>query len=260
MNSWTVISRSEHAQSYWRQRQGFAFASEQQVAEVLLAELGALLPNYVMGFLKENGTYRLITLLGLGSERNYYVGLDNKWLCTVIPAALRGYPFTLLGNSGNEDKVLCIDQDYLTEDSNDLPLFQEDGELTPLMAETLDFLNKCDENRKLTQNACNKLAEAGLIEPWPLRLKYGDGDETSPVEGLYRIKESALNSISRTSLASLRASAALPLAYAQLFSMNQLNQLSQRAELINLQKAQVDSKQELSGLFEDEGTLNFDAL
>jgi hypothetical protein len=181
-------------------------------------------------------------------------------LCSVVPAAFRGYPFILLTNSESAEKVLCIDEGYLSEDSNDTALFQEDGELDPSTDGVLNFLNKCDYNRGLTQKACDSLAEANIIEPWPLKISAADDEEGVPIEWLYRINEPALNSLSRSALAGLRSSSALPLAYAQLFSMNQLKLLSERAKLHDLQIAQVDSNQEISRIFEDEGSLNFDGI
>jgi hypothetical protein len=260
MTSWQVISRSEHAQARWRQRKGYEFAADQQVVEVLLAELGNVLPHYALGFIKAKEQYQLIAVLGLGNERNYFVGLDNKWMCSVIPAAFRGYPFILLPNSESAERVLCIDEGYLSEDSNDTAVFQEDGELDPSTAKVLDFLNKCDSNRDLTQKACDSLAEANIIEPWPLKISAGDDEEAVPIEWLYRINEPALNKLSRSALAVLRSTSALPLAYAQLFSVHQLKLLSERAKLLDLQLAQVDSNQGISGIFEDEGSLNFDAI
>jgi hypothetical protein len=260
MTSWQAISRSEHEQARWRQRKDYEFAAEQQVVEVLLAELVNVLPHYVLGFIKAEDQYQLVAVLGLGSERNYFVGLDNKWMCSVIPAAFRGYPFILLTNSESAERVLCIDEGYLSEDSNDTAVFQEDGELDPSTAKVLDFLNKCDYNRGLTQKACDSLAEANIIEPWPLKIRAPDDEEAVPIEWLYRINEPALNSLSRSSLAGLRSSSALPLAYAQLFSMNQIKQFSERAKFLDLQIAQVDSNQGISSIFEDEGSLNFDAI
>jgi hypothetical protein len=260
MTSWQVISRSEHDKARWRQRKDYEFAADQQVAEVLLAELGSVLPHYVLGFIKAEDQYQLVAVLGLGGARNYFVGLDNKWWCNVIPAAFRGYPFILHTNSDGAEKVLCIDEGYLSEDSNDTAVFQEDGELDPSTAKVLDYLSKCDSNRGLTQKACDSLAEANIIESWPLKIRAEDDEKAVPIEWLYRINEHALNSLSRSALAVLRSNNALPMAYAQLFSMNQLNQLSERAKLLDLQIAQVDSNQGKSGIFEDEGSLNFDGI
>lgn len=259
MSSWIAVSRLEHAQSHWRPLQGFGFAAELQVVEVLAAELSSLLPHYVLGFVLKNDNYQLVALLGLGTTGNFYVSGENKWTCSVVPAALRGHPFKIL-NSEDGEQVFCIDQEHLTEDSNDVPMFDEKGDLASSTQKVLDFLTSCYSNRKLTQTACDTLAQAKVIQPWPLRINKPGDDESVPVEGLYRVDEAALNSISRTTLAGLRGSGALAVAYAQLFSLNQLNQLSQRSEILGRQKAEIESKSNLSGIFEDEGSLSFDGL
>jgi hypothetical protein len=259
MTLWTAISKSEHANSYWRGRNGFEFASKQQVIEVYAAELSRLLPNYVFGFVLNKDKFNLVAVLGFGGESNCFVTADSKWMCEIVPAAIRGFPFNLIDNEEGE-KVLCIEESHLTDDSNAAPLFDESGDLAPETAEILKFLNNCDYSRTHTLAACEALTEARLIEPWPLSIKNGDSEDTLPIKGLYRISETKLNSISRTSLSKLRESAALTIAYAQLFSQNQLAQLIQRAEIVHKQKVKMESQGGLSSIFEDEDSLNFDAI
>jgi hypothetical protein len=64
------------------------------------------------------------------------------------------------------------------------------------------------------------LAQAGVIKPWPITIKSEQGDRT--VSGLYCFDEAALNALSNEDFLKLRASPALPIAYAQLLSMGQL--------------------------------------
>lgn len=260
MISWTAISRTEHAEKGWLPRNGFSFAAQQLVVEVLVAELSTLLPHYAFGFTKPRDKFQFIALLGLGGERNLYVNAEQKWLGQLVPAALRGYPFTLADNTESSDRILCIDEDHLTDDADANPLFDEEGNLAPAITEMLKFLNQCDNNRKQTQAAVDMLAEAGVIGPWPLSINRGEDLEPISIEGLYRIDEEVLNTLSRTAFAGLRKFGALALAYAQLLSQNQLSQLAQRADYLGAQQAKLDAQQGVTGLFEDEGSLNFDFL
>jgi len=262
MVSWTAISSGEHADAYWRPRQGFSFAAEQHVVEVLIEELTALIPHYACGFIKdEAGSYRFIAILGLGGERNLFVNLDNKWLCDYVPAALRAYPFALADKPGATagEKILCIEAGHLTIESEATRIFDDDGNLDSEVAGLLDFLNKCDKGRTRSQGACAALKEAGVISPWELSINRGEDQEPQKVKDIYRIDESALNKLDGSVLADLQNSGALAMAYGQLFSMHQIRNFDKNLKFLAQQQQQSDSQSSVAGLFgEDEGSLNFD--
>lgn len=90
----------------------------------------------------------------------------------------------------------------------------------------------------LTQRLVDALQATELIQPWALNIK--QGEHTIPVEGLYRIDEAALNALPDETLLSLRQ--ALPLVYAQLFSMNQLAMLPKAARMQTQIKGQLAAK------------------
>jgi hypothetical protein len=84
----------------------------------------------------------------------------------------------------------------------------------------LTFLSQAEMSRVATQAAIDALAAAHLIQPWPLAIE--QDQQNVPVTGLYRVDEAALNALENEAFLALRPSGALTLAYAQLFSMNQL--------------------------------------
>lgn len=265
MPSWTAVSRTEHAKSYWRPRNGFEFAATEQVVPIILAELPQLLPHYILGFLEtKNNIYQPIALVGLGGGRNLYITAEYKWLCSYVPSALRSYPFALHQDPSREDgnAILCIDESSISNDETFPRLFREDGELAEKAAGMLNFVTQCKQNQRLTTIASAALASAGVIEPWPVCISRGEGEEPFTINGMYRINETALNTLDGEVLASLRASGALALAYAQLFSIAQIGQLTKRAEYLLEGKAHAPLPPGLTNLFnnEDSGSLNFDAL
>jgi hypothetical protein len=91
---------------------------------------------------------------------------------------------------------------------------------SPAIQHVLDFLTAVERNRLVTNLAVSSLAQAGVIKPWPITIKSEQGDRT--VSGLYCFDEAALNALSNEDFLKLRASPALPIAYAQLLSMGQL--------------------------------------
>lgn len=250
MSQWIAVSRTQHTDTYFWPRQGYGFAANEQVVPVLIAELSKLLPHYALGFIQQGEHYQLVALTGLGGNRNLYVHSDGRWLANYVPSSLRGHPFRV-AKADNDQQVLAIEQDSLTDEPSAQPLFDDDGNLSEKVQQTLDFLTQCDKNRLVTQAACRVLDESGLIEPWPLTLERGDGQEPLKVQGLYRINENALNALDTETFASLRSHGALPLAYAQLFSMSQLSQLSERAKFHAQHQAHQPTAESLDELFGD---------
>jgi len=253
MPEWIALSRSEHAAKRYLPRDGYAFAANQPVASVLLAELAKLLPHYAMGFIEQGGGYQPVALLSLDGQRNLYLAPNGKWLGTYVPAALRGYPFTL-ANTEDGQKALCLDQAHLSDDRGE-PLFDDDGNLGQSVARTLEFLQQCDRNRQVTLASAQALADAGVIEPWPLQVARGDEQEPLKVGGLYRIDEKALNALEADAYAALRGGP-MALAHAQLFSMGQLNQLTERVRFH--QESQAEPPESLDELFGGDDDLTFD--
>lgn len=268
MTTWTPISRESHAKAHWRPRMGFQFAANSQVTEVLITEVSTMLPHYLMGFMEAEDGHQMVALIGLGGEQNLYVNLQLQWLCDVVPAAFRGYPFALLTSEESGEKILCIDDDYLiAEDSisdkeESFPIFNNEGAPEERTAKVLEFFKKCDLDRERTRAACQSLADAGLLKPWPISVQSDTSDKPSTISGLLKIDEAALNELDASSLANIRDSAGLFLAYSHLLSTNQISQLSKRAQVLNKEFVQnEENKKELSELFSDDsGTLNFDIL
>ncbi len=262
MATWKPVSRKDHFTSHWKARNGFQFFVGQHVVPVMLAELAKLLPHYVIGFVKnDSDVYETVALVGLGGERNVYTNQDSKWLCGYVPAHLRGYPFSLLNDAGG-NKILCIEESFLSDDEALPRLFREDGELDSRVSEIVDFLKHCALNREQTGTAVAALAAAGVIEPWPVSIHRDGNREPLTINGLHRIDEEKLNSLDADILADLREIGALALAYAQLFSIAQIDQLTLRAEHLGKAHKTASSSKGLDNLFsnEDYGSLNFDAF
>lgn len=128
--------------------------------------------------------------------------------------------------------ALCIDEDSgLVADAEERGenFFTADGRPAPAVEQALEYLRQIEGNRTATDLAMASLAEAGVIEVWPLEAEV-DG-KRSAVKGLHRINEAALNALDDEAFLKLRKAGALKLAYAQLMSMAQLARFAQLAQL-----------------------------
>lgn len=255
MPEWIAVSRSQHADHYYLPREGYHFAAHQPVATILLAELAKLLPHHPLGFIKQGEAYQPVALLSLDGQANLYVAPSGKWLGSYVPASLRGYPFTL-ANTDDGQKALCLNQAHFSSNQGQ-PLFDDEGHLAASVQQALGFLRQCDTNRHTTMASTKALAKAGVIEPWPLQIERGEGQEPLKVGGLYRINEKALNALDADAYATLRGGP-MALVHAQLFSLSQLDQLTERAKFHAQQKGTANLPESLDELFGDDDDLTFD--
>ena len=149
---------------------------------------------------------------------------------------------------------------------SETPVHRRKGSMTESVKAVLHFLQQVQANRAVTERACAALQAEGLIQPWPVTLKSGQGEKT--VQGLYRIDEDRLNGLGAEALQRLQQAGALSVAYCQLLSMQHLQMLGQLAAAHANANAQAQSQQALpttpSGEIDLEflnhgGTLSFGA-
>ena len=173
-----------------------------------------------------------MAVLSLSPNRNMLVAPDGRWLGAYVPAFLRSYPFALVPKQGTDQSVLCVDTDSgLVVEGNAAgeDFVGPDGNISPALKKALDFLNALERSRRATDVAVTALAAAGVIQPWPIKLKAEQGDRA--ITGLYRIDEVALNALTDDVFLKLRKASALPIAYAQMLSMGQLGMFEHLARL-----------------------------
>lgn len=264
MSEFAAITLERHASKAWRKHTNYAFAATDMVISLVGAELGKAAPAMPIGFIRNGDAYQLVGVTSLQPGKNLYIAPSGEWLGTYIPAVLRGYPFRLLQPEGAKEAILCIDEaSGLVVDANagGAAFFDDHGQPSQAVKDILNFHSEVERNRAVTQQAVNALAEANLITPWKLNLK--QGEQIVPVTGLYHADEAAMNALDDGAFLALRKIGALPVAYAQLLSMNQLAVLERLGQLQGQLLAQQQTAQQglinIEGftLSEEDGTLKF---
>lgn len=244
--SLTVITSEQFAARSWRRSTGYAFAARSNILPVTAAELSHLVPALPLGFVQTDAAFRLVAITALQPGTNFFVAPDGRWLGDYLPATLRAYPFQLIKPQDREESVLCFDESsgLLAEAGQGNAFFDEAGAPSQAVKDVLEFLSQIEASRRTTQAAVDALQAAGLIQPWLLNLQ--QGEQTLTVDGLYRIDEAALNALLEEAFLGLRKLGALPLAYAQLLSMNQLGKLQQAAGVQARLREQVQAASQAS--------------
>ena len=259
----TAISAEKFSGKAWRRYTSYAFAAGETLIPLVVAELAQAVPAMPLGFVQSGKGFQLVAVTALQQGGNLFVAPDGRWLGAYVPAALRGYPFRLVKPQDRADSILCIDEasGLVVEAGQGETFFDEDGQPSKALRDVFELLSQVERSRMVTQAAVGALAAASLVQPWPLNIQ--QGEQNVPVTGLYRIDEAALNALENEAFLTLRHSGALPVAYAQLLSMNQIAVLQQLSQIQAKLKAPAPSVvQNFAGLrgiglSQDDGTLKF---
>jgi len=241
-----VISREEHGDKFWRRPEKFDFARGVTHIPILLEEVGRSVLSFPLVFVKQGENFFFSALLGLMPGENLFLADDGRWLGNYVPALIRAYPFLLLRTDENK-LALAIDEDHLS-DGEGVPLFEGET-FSKETQEVLRFLIEIERGKMVTANACRRLSELDLLEPWNIRIRT-QGGETS-IEGVFKVNENRLNSLSEEEFMSLRKIGALPLIYGQLFSMGNLSLLGKLAQMKYRAKPKEDFKADVEEIFKN---------
>ena len=239
-NSLQPVTPQQHGALRWKRFAAYTFAAEDAVVPLVAHEVSRAAMALPLAFVKAPAkggetaatTYVLMAVLGLGKGQNLFVAPDGRWLGSYIPSAYRGYPFQL-ANTPDGQQVLCLrnGSGLVSDTEGDTGgerFFDDDGQPSQAVKEVLGFLTQVAQNRQVTQRIVALLAEKGLIQPWSIKTQSQAGERA--IEGLYRIDEAKLNELSAEDLKALQTAGALPLAYAQLLSMQHLQTLGKLAQ------------------------------
>lgn len=251
------VNPQQHAKLRLGPTSHYHFAAKDAVCKLVALEVVKAAVALPVAFIRvEENKFAPVALQGFEPGKNLLVSPQGQWLARYKPAAYRSYPF-LLGQVGNGDPIVCIDEacDSFSEEEGEL-LFTEDGEPAATLETISKFLGEIEANKPVTAEICNSLNKFNLIVPWNLQLNSEAGSKK--IEGLYRIDEKALTELAESDFASLRSNGALPFAYAQLLSMQNIEQLVQIYRAI--QKSREDIGVTLDSSSNEEMTLNFDNL
>lgn len=224
MPQFTAVSRERHATARWSRPRNMAYVRHDPTVPLVMAELSKAIPTVPVAFIAAGGAFQLVAVLSLVPGQNMCVTPDGRWLLGYMPAAIRAFPFRMLLPEGGAEPILCIDErcELLPGEASDgEAFFNADGSISAALEPVLRFHAELERNRAVTQLAVGALQQANLIVPWTITIRSGDGERA--IEGLYKIDEAAMNDLPVDAFDKLRAVGALPIAYGQLFSMNQLS-------------------------------------
>jgi hypothetical protein len=253
-----VVNYNRYKNKFTNRITSYQFASQIHIAPIVIAELNKILQSIPIAFIRQNESLSLVGVLSFTPGQNMYVGMDGKWLGPYIPSYFRGYPFSLVRDKTSGQTVLCYDEDSeLFSEVEGEPFYDENGHPSETVQKVIEFLKHTEKSRQLTQRAVSALADAGVITKW--NLKTNIADEEKKIEGLYRIDETKLNNLDKETLLHIRDNFGLPIAYAQIFSMQNISVLEKLAK-IHAKTAQQNSDINIDQFFGNNDILKFDNI
>jgi hypothetical protein len=171
----------------------------------------------------------LVALVGNGDGINQFVSATGAWRAqTYIPAWVRRYPFILVNqNAESPNAALAFDPTSdLLSDQHPVKLLQE-SQATEALNGILAFQRNMASSLEATVAAAKALNEAQVLEAASLTFNFSDGtSEPKNVTGFMVVNEEKLRALNGAALEKLNQANALGLAYAQLFSMKNLQNLT----------------------------------
>lgn len=254
MTQLVAVTPERYSGKFWLRYSSYAFAAHSNLAPLVGAELARAAQSMPIAFIEQGNRYILVGVLSLLPGQNLFVGPQGQWLGDYVPSCFRSYPFLLAGAEGREDRILCVDEaSGLISDTGGESFFDEQGKVSQSLRDVMSFLSQVEQNRAVTEQAVSALAAAGLVVHWPLKVKVGE--EEKPIAGLYRVDELGLGNLDDEAFLKLRKANALPVLYAQLLSMANINVFEKLGKV----KSQMDDPgvPDLAGLFGEEKPLSF---
>lgn len=209
----------------------FAFAAETNIIPVVVNEITFAMSHYPLVFIMEEGATvpALVALVGNGNGKNQFVSATGGWRAqTYIPAWVRRYPFILVNqNAQSPNAALAFDPTSdLLSDQYPVKLLQE-RQATETLNGILEFQRNMASALEATATAAKALHDAQVLEAAGLTFNSPDGQsEPQTVSGFMVVNEIKLRALSGAALEDLNKANALGLAYAQLFSMKNLKNLT----------------------------------
>lgn len=226
-----LFDSSKHAQLGLEQTQDqFSFAATTNIVPIVISEITLAMAHYPLVFIMEEGSTvpALVALVGIGDGKNQFVSPTGAWRAdTYIPAWVRRYPFILVNqNAGSPNAALAFDPTSdLLSDKHPVKLLK-DSQATEALEGVLAFQRNMANSLEATAAVAKALHEAQVLEAAGLTFNPPDGQsEPRTVAGFLVVNEAKLRELDGAALEKLNQANALGLAYAQLFSMKNLQNL-----------------------------------
>lgn len=224
-NKIVPVLLKEHKNTKVKRITNFKFVESVNMASVMVHEFPKVAPTYPIIFLEdpEKDLFKPVALFGLEKGENLFIK-DDKWQAAYIPAIIRRYPFVLASSPDSNKYTVCIDagSEFVNETEGE-PLFTEDDKPSEALEQVKRYLQELQQMELFTNEFVRYLGEKNLFTPMNMNLRLGK--QVKAVTGAYIINEERLGKLSDAAFLELREKKYLPMIYAHLSSLGQMERL-----------------------------------
>ena len=247
MSQFIPISKKDHANFSFRKLDNYSIFKTQHLCRVCQAEITKLTSDWPLVFVKssEDKSFSLFAMQGFIPGQNLFINHVGKWLNPYIPAWNRFLPFSLIEDKNiiaYDNDLDCVKENPQDEDGY-FPLFDKEKNISEKFVEHIEFMRRVVDNTKKTNELISELDNFDLITKWPIQLKFND--EVKKIDGIFRINKEKLDLLTSKNLYKLFQSKAIEIAYAQLYSIENLNKLAKRQIALSKANISVDGNLDL---------------
>ncbi|WP_394425067.1 SapC family protein [Vreelandella stevensii] len=223
----TALDADQHRNLRYTPNQPYDFARELVMVPVVSGEVTRVAREMPIVFPKGEGVPQ--ALLGVKPKESLHIRDSGHWMGRYIPAHIRRYPFVLAEVPTNDAQRAEQGRQYAVQFDADARHFERpDGHaLIDTQGQPTDVLKKIqrvllvlEEDQARTRQLVSQLDKAGLLVEQPITVK--QGDQPHRLGGFRLLDTKAFATLEAETLATLRNSGALALAYAHLLSLTNL--------------------------------------
>jgi hypothetical protein len=212
------LNATDHAMRSLREATDFRFALGTNSVVVNGVEFPFAMRHYPIVF-TVGEPRAAIAVLGLADNENLFVGEAGSWSADCyMPAYVRRYPFILMGQTGSNDLVLCVDEEASLLDKGGPRALFNDGQPTKLVTDALEFCRAFHGEHLATREFVRAIAQQGLLVANEARVAMRSGRRMT-LRGFEVIDEAKFNALPDEIFLEWRRRGWLHLIYCHLMSM-----------------------------------------
>lgn len=196
----------------------YSFAQNVNAVPVTLVELPQIMMHYPIVFTAGELAFPAV-LLGLRDGENLFLDAEGQWAENVyVPAYIRRYPFIFADQPQSDQLTLCIDdvKEWLLDKDGER-LFTDEGEMTALTENALEFCKSYHAASQETLRFAKALQESGILVDRNATIQI-EGKDPFQLSGFRQIDETKLRALPDETVLQWHREGWLAMAYAHLIS------------------------------------------
>lgn len=254
MSDITPIQLTEYKNKSWKKPQSLSFASKESFCPLAASEIMEAAVGLPVVFIRSGDGFLLVALQGFNQNQNLYVDANGGWKGMYCPKAYSFYPFCIASHDGK--KIVCerTGTGLVSNSSDGNPFFDETGGQAAEFGTLVEQLGQHQLGLEHTASLVEQIVALDLLTDWPIGFE--SNDQTVALNGVFRVDEEKLNSLSHAEFGELRDSGALRVCYSHLISMFSI-------KILNYLHKSQDKTASIVGdalNFDSGSSLNFDNL